>query len=148
MSTMKTNTSYILNVLLTVVSSILVLSFSSCSQKANFLISNVVPAAKGSVTVSKTKNDNYEVSVQLTDLADPGRLQPAKSLYVVWMETGNNPTQNIGQIKTSSGFLSKNMKSSFKTTSSSRPTKIYITAEDDSSIQYPHGVVVLTTANF
>lgn len=147
---MKTNTTYTRkrNTLVTLASLILVLAISSCSQKANFLVSSVVPAAKGSVTVSKTKNDNYEINVQLTDLADPSRLQPAKTMYVVWMETSGNSTQNIGQIKTASGFLSKSMKSSFQTTSSSKPTKIYITAEDNSDIRYPNGIIVLTTAHF
>jgi hypothetical protein len=150
MTTMKTNAANTRkrNILLTIASLILALAFGSCSQKANFLVSSVVPAAKGKVTVSKTKNENYDINIQLTDLADPSRLQPAKALYVVWMETGGNPTQNIGQIKTSSGFLSSNMKSSFQTTSSSRPSKIFITAEDDPTVRYPDGVVVLTTAGF
>jgi hypothetical protein len=147
---MKTNAAHHhnRNTLVTMASLILLLAFSSCSQKTNFLVSNIVPAAKGSVTVSKNKNDNYDINVQLTDLADPSRLQPAKSLYVVWMESGGNPTQNVGQIKTASGFLSSSMKSSFQTTSSSKPTKLYITAEDDPTVRYPNGVVVLTTASF
>ncbi len=136
------------NILLTSAAIMLALSFSSCSQKTSFLNSSVVPAAKGTVTVSKTKNKNYAIDIQLTDLADPSRLQPAKSMYVVWMETSGNSTQNVGQIKTSSGFLSKSMKSSFQTTSSFKPTKIYITAEDSSDIRYPNGITVLTTANF
>jgi hypothetical protein len=147
---MKFKTHYISkqNILLTIIAIMVVLHFTSCSQKTNFLISSVVPAAKGSVTVSKTNNNNYAISIQLTDLADPSRLQPAKALYVVWMETGGGPTQNIGQIKTSSGFMSKSLKSSFQTTSASRPSKIFITAEDDAAVRYPGGVVVLTTASF
>ena len=67
--------------------------------------------------------------------------------YVVWMETDETYVKNIGQINTSTGLLSKRLKSSFTTVSSIKPTKIFITAEEDGSIQYP-GTTVLTTANF
>ena len=75
------------------------------------------------------------------------KLEPAMKTYVIWMETEQEPVKNIGQINSSSSFLSKRLKGSFETVSSIKPTKIFITAEDDGTIQYP-GTQILTTASF
>jgi hypothetical protein len=69
-------------------------------------------------------------------------------MYVVWMETADNVTKNIGQINSSTGFLSNKLKASFETVSSTKPTKIFLTAEDDAGIQYPGTQMVLTTNDF
>lgn len=121
---------------------------SGCAKKISFQNSAVVPAAEGNVKVKKDNNNNHHIKIELGNLADPSRLQPAKTSYVVWMETNENVTKNIGQINSSTGFLSGKRKASFETVSPVKPTKIYLTAEDDAAIQYPTGVVVLTTSSF
>ena len=120
----------------------------SCAHKISFGTSSVVPAAEGSVKVKKDKNNNYNIDLSVIRLADPKRLSPSKQLYVVWMDADQNGTKNIGQLKTSSGMLSKTLKSSLKTVSSVKPTRIFITAEDDAAVQYPGGQVVLDTSSF
>lgn len=126
----------------------IIFSLSSCAKKVTFLTSSVVPAAEGTVKVTKDNNKNYKINVSLSNLAEPGRLQPAKKMYVVWMETDNNATQNIGQINTSTGFFGGKHKSSFETISINKPTKIFLTAEDDAKVQYPGSQVVLSTDKF
>jgi hypothetical protein len=54
----------------------------------------------------------------------------------------------MGQINTSKGALSKTSKSSFKTVSPSKPTKIFITAEDETLLQEPGRHLVLSTERF
>jgi hypothetical protein len=131
-----------------VVAALVVLYLSSCARKINFQSSSIVPAARGNVKVKKDNNNNYNIQISLSDLAEPKRLQPSKSTYVVWMETASNTTKNIGQINSSTGFLSGKLKASFETVSSTKPTKIFLTAEDDASIQYPGSQVVISTNNF
>lgn len=126
----------------------ILLFFSSCARKISFQTSTVVPAAKGDVKVTRDKNKNYKIKIALSDLAEPARLQPAKNTYVVWMETGDNGTKNLGQINSSTGFLSSKLKADFETVSAFKPAKIFITAEDDASIRYPGMQVVLSTNNF
>ena len=121
---------------------------SSCARKINFENSSVVPAARGNVKVKQDNNNNYDIHISLSDLSEPKRLQPSKSTYVVWMETDNSVTKNIGQINSSSGFLSGKLKASFETVSSTKPKRIFLTAEDDASTQSPGTQVVLTTNNF
>jgi hypothetical protein len=142
MKTIKLNTltkTLISGILMT----IMVLSFSSCAKKVYFLLSSVVPAAQGQITVKNDKNNNYVIQMQITNLADIERLQPVKKSYVVWMETGGNFAKNIGRISSSN-----QLKVSFEAVSTMRPTKIFITAEEDETSQYPGSMVVLTTDRF
>jgi hypothetical protein len=124
-----------------------IFAFSSCATKAVFLSSSVVPAAQGKVTIKDDGNKNHVIKIQIFNLADSQRLQPPKKVYVVWLVTDNNQTKNIGQIISSTGTLSKNLKASFQTVSSFKPTKIFITAENEADVQYPSSVVALSTDN-
>lgn len=130
----------------------LLVSFSilltSCGRKFAFQVSPVVPAAVGEVKVKKDKNSNYNIDLNASRLADPARLMPARQVYVVWMETEQNGTKNIGQLKTSSGLFSSNLKSKLETVTPYKPTRFFITAEDDARLQYPIGVTVLNTSSF
>lgn len=120
----------------------------SCARKMTFQNSSVVPAAEGSVKVKKDKNNNYSIDMNVIRLADPKRLSPSKAVYLVWMDTENNGTKNMGQLKTSSGMFSQALKSSLSTVSAFKPIRIFITAEDNAAVQYPNGQVVLQTSDF
>ena len=132
------------NVLLVLSILLLLFTFLSCAKKITFLTSSVIPAARGEVAIKKDKNNNFDVQLQLSYLAEPDRLQPAKRTYVVWMVSDeSNIPINLGQVV---GTSKLNVK--FETVSSSKPKRIFITAEDDASIQYPGSMVVLETNNF
>ncbi|MCU7549284.1 hypothetical protein OCK74_09160 [Chitinophagaceae bacterium LB-8] len=126
----------------------LMLLLNSCSRKLNFSSSVVVPAAEGSVKVKKDRNKNYSIKVSAINLAEPEKLLPPKSTYVVWIETERNGIKNIGQLKSSSGFLTKTLKATLNTVTSFKPNRFFITAEDEAKIQYPGGQVVLTTSHY
>ncbi len=131
-------TPFFIKVILVSLILVVTLTLSSCStRKASFLVSSVVPAAKGDVKVKKDGNDNYSINIDITDLAEPNRLIPPKFAYIVWLESSNNIVKNIGQIKTSTSLLSSKLKASFESVSVFKPTKIFITAEDDINVQYP-----------
>ena len=123
----------------------LIFTLSSCSTSLSFLNSSVVPAAKGSAKFSKDGNDNYAITVKVTNLAEPSRLQPKKALYVVWMVTKSNVTKNLGRLNSSSSFFSSGLEGELNSVSAFKPDYVFITAEDNSDIQFPMGTVVLTT---
>src|SRR5665647_2144263 len=81
-----------------ILSIMMILSFASCSTKALFLTSSVVPAAKGYVKVKTDKNKNYVIQMQISNLAGVERLQPVRQTYVVWMVTDQEITKNIGPV--------------------------------------------------
>jgi hypothetical protein len=127
---------------------VLIFAMSSCATRANFLSSSTVPAAKGAVKVTQDKNNNYKISLSISNLAESTQLTPPKAAYVVWLVSDNKSTKNIGQIVSGTGFMSKKLKASFETITSFKPSKIFLTAEDDASVQYPYSQVVLTTGDF
>lgn len=126
----------------------LIFTFFSCASKASFQTSSVVPAARGDVKVKKDGNNNYQIKIKISGLAEAKRLEPAKQVYVVWLESEEHNINNLGRINSSSSLLSKTLKASFETVSSIKPIKIFITAEDEASVQYPGTHIILSTNNF
>ncbi len=121
------------------------LIFTCCSNSLKFNPSTVVPGAEGTVKVKTDKNKNYAVDVRVRDLAEPGMLANPKSTYVVWMETADQGTQNLGRLTSSRGLFSKARKASLMTVTPYKPLRFFITAEDRADAQYPASETVLTS---
>jgi hypothetical protein len=126
----------------------ILLSLDSYAKKFSFLSSSVVPAARGYIKVKRDDNKNYVIQVKVSNLAEVNRLQPSKHAYVIWMITDQEITKNIGQLNSATTPLSTKLKASYETSSSSKPIKIFITAEDDAGTQSPSEQVILTTDRF
>lgn len=122
--------------------------FVSCAQTVQFQNSSVVPGAHGNVKVKQDDNNNYQIEVTIKDLADIENLDNSKETYVVWMETNQGETRNIGQLKTSRGLLSRQNQASLETVSSFKPFRVFVTAEHGNNVRYPGNEVVLSTETF
>jgi hypothetical protein len=107
-----------------------------------------MPNAEGTVKVKKDNNGNYIIEIDTENLADPKKLTPAKKVYVAWVETEEKGAKNIGQMKSSSSLFSKVKKASIKAVSIQKPRRVFISAEDDGSVEAPGTVIVLTTNSF
>ena len=123
-------------------------SMASCAKKIVFQTSSVVPAATGKVKIKKDDNKNYSIDIKLENLAAANRLSPPRNLYVVWVSTEESGVKNIGQIAPSTGFLSGKVKASLRAVTPFKPTRIFITAEDNKDILYPGSHEILTTRTF
>jgi hypothetical protein len=121
---------------------------SSCATKVPFQYSAEAPAARGTAKIKKNDNNNYVISVELTNLSEASRLVAPKTAYVVWMSSGSTSAKNLGRIQSSSSMLSKTLKASFEAVSAEKPTKVFITSEEDGNTSYPSSSVILTTNNF
>ncbi|HKI88838.1 MAG TPA: hypothetical protein VKA38_07430 [Draconibacterium sp.] len=126
----------------------MVIPLTSCAKKITFLNSSIVPGAEGYVKVKKDNNKNYIIKVEVSDLAEVEKVQSSQTTYVVWMETDEGNAENLGQLKSSTSFLSKRHTASLETVSSYKPVKIFITTENGTNVQYPGQQVVLTTDTF
>lgn len=135
-------------IFLSILVTMTVISFTSCAKKVAFQNSTIVPAARGDVKIKKDDNKNYSIKIELVNLAEVNRIEPPKSAYVVWMETDDASVKNIGQIKSNSNFLSSKLKASFETVTPFKPSKIFITAEDNANVQYPGMQLIMETGNF
>jgi hypothetical protein len=119
--------------------------FVSCSQKVSFSNSTMVPGAEGQVKVKKDANNNYGVNVEVTNLTQPSRLPNPKDFYLVWMENKERDVTKLGQLKVSSSMFSKALKGSLHAISVTKPTRVFITAENDVAAQIPSNYVVLNS---
>ena len=147
---MKTKKSYSLtkNILMGILITGMMFPINLSAKKNKFLTSSVVPAAQGYAKIKRDNNKNYVIKIEITDLADVARLNTSKVSYVVWMETDQNRTENLGQLNSSSGFLSKQNKASLETVSSYKPTKIFVTAEEFTNARYPAEKIIMSTDRF
>lgn len=127
---------------------VIIIAVSSCAKKINFQTSAMEPAARGTVKVKKDENNNYSIKIELLNLAEAKRLPVTQQTYVVWMESAEQAVKNLGQLNSGRSMLSKKLKATFSTVSSVKPVKIFITAENDATVQYPGSVLVLTTSSF
>lgn len=114
----------------------------SCNNSISFMTSAVVPAAQGNVKIKTDDNNNYQIRINVTGLAESSRLSPPKNTYVAWITTENGEVRNLGKLQTSK------LNASLKTVSSFKPVNVFLTAEDDGNILSPSGEVILKTAEF
>lgn len=98
-----------------------------------------VPAAAGEVNVSKEKNGNIEVDVNVMHLAKPGMLTPSASVYVVWLEQEGSQPQSQGQLR-----IGDDLKGELKSTTTLNNFRVIVTAETDAETKTPSDQVVLT----
>lgn len=116
---------------------------TACSNKITFPTSEVVPAAEAVLQVDKNSNDNYDIDLEVTNLANPERLTPSRRNYVVWMVTEKHGTINLGNLN-----VSKKNKASLETNTPYKPIRIFITAEDTPKAVLPSTQVVLNSEEF
>lgn len=114
----------------------------SCAKKIEFENSKIAPAARGSVSINKDNNNNYQISLQVSYLTEPSRLTPPMNCYIVWLETENSRAKTIGQI-----VGTKDLNIRFKTVSAGKPTRIFITAEKEADANYPSNMIILNMYN-
>lgn len=97
-----------------------------------------VPAARGEVETGTDKNGNIEVKLEAEHLAEPDKLSPPKTAYVVWFqERGAEPTMQ-GQLK-----VNKKLKGSFRTVTPLKNFDLFVTAESDPGTKVPGGAEIL-----
>ena len=116
---------------------------SACSKKVVFPVSEVVPAAEAVLKVDKDDNNNFEIDLEVTNLADADRLTPARKHYVVWMVTKQHGTVNIGNLD-----INRKNNGELSTSTPYEPMRMFITAEDDPDPVIPSTQVVLNSGEF
>jgi hypothetical protein len=111
--------------------------FTSCASTLKFPVSDVVPAADIVAKKNQDKNGNYKISVTAKNLAASERLNPPRSVYVVWIVTETEGVRSIGRLSI------KNAKTaSIETLTPFKFNEVFITAEDKEEISYPSGVEI------
>jgi hypothetical protein len=126
---------------------ILTSTLSSCSKTLRFNISPVLPSAVGTVKLSTDDNKNRTMTLNIKNLVDPQRLTPPKKIYVVWMQTKNEGTRNLGSLVGSEGYFTSTRTATFSSVITGEPLRFFVTAEESAQVSGPGPVTVLTTSS-
>ncbi len=104
-------------------------------------VSPDVPAAQGKVKYDKSDNGNISIQLEVRYLAEPQKLQPTASVYVVWVSADkDSPAQNIGAL-----IVDNQRKGILKSTTPLQSFELFVTAETNGQIQAPTGQRLLWT---
>jgi hypothetical protein len=108
---------------------------TGCSGAEKLSTSPALPSSEGSLKCEKAANDNTGIDLKVKHLANPDRLTPPASAYVVWTraDKGSAP-QNIGALE-----VDKNLSGHLKTVTALRRFELFITAEPAGATQTPSG---------
>jgi hypothetical protein len=117
------------------------LVISAAAKKFPMQAGTTVPAAVGNVDVGKDDNGNTRYTVKVEHLAEPGKLTPPKSAYVVWIQPRGEAAQKAGQLT-----VGDELKGEFKGTTSATDFDVLVTAEDGPTVETPSGDQILRAA--
>jgi hypothetical protein len=104
-------------------------------KKFHMLADKSIPAAAGTVEARRDKNDaNTHIEVKVENMADPSRLSPPASVYVVWVRPRTGNIEKEGLLT-----VGKDLKGDLKTTTTSRDFEVVVTAEQSGTVEMPSG---------
>jgi hypothetical protein len=106
-------------------------------------VSSQLPAAEGQVRV-KPEGNQQRLIIETKHLADPSRVMPGASVYVVWLEPQNagGQRQNIGLLK-----LDEDKRGRLETTTPFRDFRIFVTAERAPNVTAPSQQLMTATVS-
>jgi hypothetical protein len=112
----------------------------ACAQRVVLRPSSHVPAAEATAKITRDANDNAKILLKVSYLAFPERLNPPRSVYVVWAETPQGRTINLGRLR-----IGKRHQGTFEGRTSLHEFRVFITAEDIAAASTPSQQVVFVT---
>jgi hypothetical protein len=111
-----------------------------CGGKVGINISSTVAATQAEVKTDKDNNDNPVVELKVKHLAPPQNLQPAKSVYVVWVEMADGKLFNAGRLR-----LNDDLEGKIRVMTPYPRFKLVVSAEDDALASSPGSQRVIET---
>lgn len=113
---------------------------AGCAKKFAVEISSTVPATQAELKTSQDNNDNPVVDLKVKHLAPPQNLQPARSVYVAWVETPDGKIFNAGRLK-----LNDDLEGQIRVMTPYPRFRLVISAEDDPLATRPGSQRVIET---
>jgi hypothetical protein len=111
---------------------IFILSCLAAASDVKLTADSSVPAAGGKAHLSKDKNGNLKLKVEVYHLAKPGALTPARQNYVVWTQARGKDPQNQGVLK-----VDDKLEGKFEDTVTNQDFDVFVTAEDNPRVETP-----------
>jgi hypothetical protein len=113
----------------------------SASKEYPMRASSSVPAAAGIVKVQRDKDSgNTKLDIRVWHLANPSRLTPSATNYIVWVRPRDGAAVKQGAIR-----VDKNQKGEVKLVTMAKDFEVFITAEQSENADVPSDFQVLRT---
>lgn len=100
-----------------------------------------VPASEGTVQVLVGANDNRKVSVRVKHLAQPSKMAPDATVYIVWIKPEGSDPQNVGAL-----ILNEDLEGRLETLTPHHRFRVSVTPEPNSRAIQPSHEPVFTYA--
>jgi hypothetical protein len=115
--------------------------FGPSGKTYHLMPGKMVPAATGTVNVSRDKNNGtLKLDIKVKDLALPASLTPPQNDYVVWIEPYS---QHGHPVKLGALGVDSKLQGELKTETPSKNFNIVVTAEKSEAVSKPSSTVVL-----
>lgn len=109
------------------------------SQETPLVGSPAAPAAEGFVTAAPAENGNTRLTVRVKHLAFPERISPGAKVYVVWVQSGGGPPQNVGALT-----VNQDLSGRLETVTPLVAFQVFVSAEPFPTTTVPQGPRILT----
>jgi hypothetical protein len=103
--------------------------------------SSTVPSAKGVIHVSRDRNNNTKVVMDVQYLAPPSALTPSEVAYVVWTQANGHSPENKGVLQ-----IGNNRSGNIAIVTPYKRFAIFVTAEASPQAREPSGERVLSAS--
>jgi hypothetical protein len=98
-----------------------------------------VPASEGTVQVLVGANDNRKVSIRVKHLAQPSKMAPDATVYIVWFKPEGSDPQNVGAL-----VLNDDLEGKLETVTPHHRFQISVTPEPNARAMQPSHEPVFT----
>ena len=113
-------------------------ALTGCAGSSTYVLSGGrdIPAARGEVTASLGDNQNTRLVVTVKHLADPEKVVPGATSYVVWVQRSNDArdAQNVGALR-----VNDDAEGTLNTVTALTKFTLFVTAESSPQAQRPYG---------
>ncbi|MFK7999350.1 MAG: hypothetical protein AB8H86_07120 [Polyangiales bacterium] len=116
------------------------LALSACGGPSEYVVVGTARAAgaDGLITVEKTESNNL-LSIEVENLAPPGRISEGTTVYVVWFKPPTGPLTAQGTLE----YDPDDRVGRFSATSIHAELQVIVSAEIDATANSPSEVVIL-----
>ncbi|HUX68657.1 MAG TPA: hypothetical protein VMV31_14315 [Terriglobales bacterium] len=111
------------------------------AQKLTMPTSKIAPAATIQLNLDKDSNGNTTVELDAKNLAQPKSLQPAMSIYLVWVQAPGQAPQAKGMLA-----VNQDLDGELKFITPLSTFVLFITAERDGQVEVPSSTEITRAA--
>lgn len=110
---------------------------ASCSNTANFTVSEASPETEIKAKTRVDEDNNKVLTINAKNLESPESIDSSSRAYVVWIKTDENELRNLGELHSTAEETA-----TFRTETPYEFREIIITAEERANVAEPSGTEI------